>query len=93
MAPEDVYCAIGYLNPSNKDSGHMWVVTVDKNGKERIVEATAPSTRHATGVYAVEALFNDKYAFASDKGLKEFELLTVPFGAPIAMEEITAAAK
>jgi len=85
---EDVYCAVGNLDPGKKNSGHMWVVTVDKNGKERIVEATAPSTRPITGVYAVEGLFNDKYAFATDFGLKDFDLLPVLLGTPVPFEEM-----
>ena len=73
-----VFCAVGYLNPAQKDSGHMWVVTIDKNNKQRIVESTASSKQPINGVYEVEALFNDKYAFASPKGIKDFEFITVP---------------
>jgi hypothetical protein len=73
-----VFCAIGFLNPAKKDSGHMWVVTIDKTGKQRIVESTASSKQPITGVYEVEALFNDQFAFASPKGVKDFDLITVP---------------
>jgi len=75
---DSVFCAVGFLNPSQKNSGHMWVVTVDKTGKQRIVESTASSKQPITGVYEVEALFNDMYAFATPKGIKDFELITVP---------------
>jgi hypothetical protein len=81
------------MYPDDKKSGHMWVVTTDKRGRERIVEATAPSSRLVVGVYAVEYLFNDQYAFASEKGIKDFDLLPVPLGAPATAEEIAVGTK
>jgi hypothetical protein len=75
---DSVFCVLGYLDPAQKNSGHMWVVTIDKEGKQRIVESTLPSNIPTHGVYEVEALFNDQYAFATDKGIKDFGLIGVP---------------
>ena len=72
-----VFCAIGTKTERGKDEGHMWVVAKNKDGKDRIIEATAPSTKKVTGIYKVSALFNDEHAFATPFGLKTFGLLPI----------------
>lgn len=74
-AADGVFCAIGTKTERGKDEGHMWVVTKNKDGKDRIIEATAPSTKKVTGIYKISALFNDEYTFATAFGLKTFGLL------------------
>jgi hypothetical protein len=91
MPPEKVFCAFGYMDPKDKESGHMWVVVIEKNGNERVVEATAPSTKALTSKYEPLALFNDVYAFATEMGIKDFDLKPIPLGASIPSEPIPAA--
>jgi hypothetical protein len=90
MPPEKVFCAFGYMDPKDKESGHMWVVVIEKNGNERVVEATAPSTKALTGKYEPLALFNDVYAFATEMGIKDFDLKPIPLGASIPSEPVPA---
>ena len=73
IGPEDVFCAIG----TQGGEGHMWIVLSDPSGQDRIVEATAPSSRPVKGNYRLYAIFNDKYAFSYPEGLREFCLLPV----------------
>ncbi len=78
IPPDQVFCAIGDRNDGEGDKGHMWVVTNTNRSRPRIVEATAPSSQALRGKYTVGALFNDKYAFATERGLKEFGLIPAP---------------
>jgi hypothetical protein len=75
---EEVYCAVGLWRQKKTETGHMWVAANRNGGRDRLVEATAPSSQHPYGTYILSALFNDKYAFSTDFGLKEFVLLPVP---------------
>jgi hypothetical protein len=80
IPPENVFCAFGYMDPNDKESGHMWVIVIQKDGHERVVEATAPSTKVLTGKYEPLALFNDVYTLATDLAIKDFDLKVVPLG-------------
>ncbi|GAI76816.1 unnamed protein product, partial [marine sediment metagenome] len=71
IAPEDVYCAIGDLD----GEGHMWIVTANSNGEDRIIEATAPSSRPVKGKYNLYAIFNDQHCFSYPEGIRQFCLL------------------
>lgn len=72
IPPEDIYCAIGDWN----GEGHMWVVMANSNG-DRVIEATAPSSKRVKGNYRLYAIFNDQYAFSYPEGLREFCLIPV----------------
>ena len=74
MPADEVYCAIGLWTSAGDTDGHMWVVTPGNDGKDRIVESTAPPSRPVRGKYTLEAIFNDRYCFATRVGLKEFDL-------------------
>lgn len=77
MPPEKVYCAFGLWTLRGETTGHMWVVTEDENGEDRIIEATAGPERPSKGKYVLYGMFNDKYAFSTDMGLREFDLKPV----------------
>jgi len=77
LPAEQVYCAFGLWNLNGETTGHMYVVTEGEDGKDRIVEATAGPGRKTKGKYVLHGMFNDKYAFATDIGLREFDLRTV----------------
>lgn len=71
IPPDEVYCAFGNW----KGGGHMWVLTVAENGEDIIIEATAPPSKPIKGKYILKAMFNDKYCFATQDGIKDFDLL------------------
>jgi len=76
--PEDqVYCAFGLWNLGGEISGHMYVVTGGEDGEDRILEATAGPEKKSRGKYILHGMFNDKYAFSTDIGLREFGLKSV----------------
>ncbi len=77
MPPENVYCAFGLWTIGGKASGHMWVITEGEGGDDRILEATAGPGKSTKGKYVIHCIFNDEYAFATDIGLKEFDLKPV----------------
>lgn len=83
IPPDKVYCAFGLWRAGGKTSGHMWVVTEGEDGDDRILEATAGPSKTLKGKYIIHGIFNDKYAFATDIGLKEFDLK------PVEMAELT----
>ena len=70
---EDVFCAIGVLD----GDGHMWCVTKGETEEDRVIEATASSSKSTRGKYKLYAIFNDKYAFSYPEGIKEFCLMPV----------------
>ena len=80
IAPEKVYCAFGLWTVAGKTEGHMWVVIEGENGEDRILESTAPPDKPDQGKYVLYGMFNDRYAFSTDAGLKEFELKPVKLG-------------
>ena len=73
MPAEDVFCAVG----TQDGEGHMWVVMANSNGEDRIVEATAPSSKPVKDNYRLYAIFNDQYAFSYPEGIREFCLKPV----------------
>jgi len=77
LPPNEVYCAVGLWTQGGKTDGHMWVITKGEGGQDRIVEATAHPSKPVRGKYTLEAIFNDQYTFATDVGLKEFDLQVV----------------
>lgn len=74
---ENVYCAIGKWSTAGKTEGHMWVVVAAQNGEDRILESTAGPDKPDRGKYVLYGMFNDRYAFSTDMGIKEFELRPV----------------
>ena len=76
LPPEDVFCAVGLWIGIPDSGGHMWVITRgDGDGdNDRIIETTASSRRPLRGSYVLMAIFNDAYAFATPRGLGEFDL-------------------
>jgi len=75
IPPEQVFCAVGTWTHGGKTEGHMWVVMDSYAEEDHIVEATAHSRMPVRGVYKLQALFNDKYAFSYPEGLRHFDLI------------------
>lgn len=84
IPPDNVFCAFGLCTREGERGGHMWVITKDENGKDRILEATAPPWKVTKGKYVIHGFFNDKYCFATDIGIREFDLK------PIELAEVLA---
>lgn len=80
--PENVFCVVGKHLDSTGEYGHMWVVTQNPDGSDRLVEATAPSSHRLSGRYKTYALFNDQYCLASLEGIEEFGLFPLEFLRP-----------
>ena len=77
LPADQVYCAFGLWILNGETTGHMYVVTEGEDGEDRIIEATAGPERKTRGKYVLHGMFNDKYAFATEIGLREFDLRTV----------------
>ncbi len=84
LPADQVYCAFGLWLQNGEKSGHMWVVTEGEDGEDRIIEATAGPERKTRGKYVIHGIFNDKYAFATEIGLREFDLKTVELESSLA---------
>ncbi|MBA7545883.1 hypothetical protein ES705_38263 [subsurface metagenome] len=82
IPPDEVYCAFGLWVIGGKTDGHMFVVTEGEGGEDRILESTAPPGKSLRGKYVLYGMFNDKYCFSTDIGLKEFDLKTVELAEP-----------
>jgi len=74
---DGVYCAFGLWTDGGKRTGHMWVIAQDEDGEDRILEATAHPAKATKGKYVIHGFFNDQYCFATDIGLREFDLKPV----------------
>ena len=74
---EEVFCAFGTWQQNGKPGGHLWVVMEGEEEEDRIVEATISSDRPVKGEYILQALFNDKYAFAYPGAIADFDLIPV----------------
>lgn len=77
LPADQVYCAFGLWLLNGETSGHMYVVTEGEDGQDRIIEATAGPGKKSRGKYVLHGIFNDKYTFSTDIGLKEFDLKSV----------------
>ncbi|GAI62925.1 unnamed protein product, partial [marine sediment metagenome] len=77
IPPDQVYCAFGLWTMGGKTDGHMFVVTKGEGGEDRLLESTAPPGKSLRGNYVIYGIFNDSYCFATDIGLREFDLKTV----------------
>ena len=77
LPADQVYCAYGLWAVDGETTGHTWVVTEGEDGDDRIVESTAGPERKTKGRYILHGIFNDKYAFSTDIGLREFDLKIV----------------
>ena len=73
---DQVFCAVGDHILGGRREGHMWVV-IEYGDEDYILEATAPSKALIRGDYQLMAIFNDAYAFAYPKGLRQFDLRPV----------------
>lgn len=82
IPPDQVYCAFGLWAMGGKTDGHMWVVTEGEGGEDRILESTAPPGKSLKGKYVIYGMFNDKYCFSTDIGLREFDLKQVELAEP-----------
>jgi len=91
ISADRVFCSIGTWEKRGKATGHMWVTVVDLRGRDRIIEATAPSYRRTEGIYRLSAFFNDEYTWSTPRGLKEFGLM--PFEEILDSLEVTGAIK
>jgi len=77
IPPEKVYCAVGMWTIHGRREGHMFVLVDGEDGTDRIIEATAPPEMPVQGRYELYAIFNDKYCFSTQAGLKLFDLKPV----------------
>ena len=77
LPPDQVYCAFGLWVLDGETTGHMWVVTEGEDGEDRTIEATAGPERKTRGKYIIHGMFNDKYAFSTEIGIREFDLKTI----------------
>ena len=84
IPPDKVYCAFGLWRTGKEITGHMWAVTEGEDGQDRIVEATAGPEKPGKGKYILFGMFNDRYAFSTDVGLREFDLKPVQMAEAIA---------
>jgi len=84
IPPDKVYCAFGLWKMGDKTTGHMWDITEGEDGDDRILEATAGPEKSSRGKYILHGMFNDQYCFATDIGLREFDLK------PVEMAEVMA---
>ena len=82
MPPDQVYCAFGLWTLGGKSDGHMFVAMEGEGGEDRILESTAPPGKSLRGKYVIYGMFNDKYCFSTDIGLKEFDLKVVELVEP-----------
>lgn len=82
IPPEQVYCAFGLWAMGGRTDGHMFVVTEGEGGEDRILESTAPPGKSLRGKYVIYGMFNDKYCFSTDIGLREFDLKAVDLAEP-----------
>jgi len=82
LPPDQVYCAFGLWAMGGKTDGHMFVVTKGEGDEDRIIESTAPPAKLTRGKYVIYGMFNDSYCFATDIGLKEFDLKAVELAEP-----------
>ena len=78
MPADKVYCAFGLWDYAGRTGGHLWVVVQDDSGEDKVIEATASPDFPGKGKYYLHGMFNDQYAFATDIGIKEFNLRPVP---------------
>ena len=82
IPPDQVFCAFGLWTLGGKTEGHMFVVTEGEGDEDRILESTAPPAKSTRGKYVLYGMFNDYYTFATDIGLREFDLKPVELAEP-----------
>jgi len=82
IPPDQVFCAFGLWTLEGKTEGHMFVVTEGEGDEDRILESTAPPAKSTRGKYVLYGMFNDYYTFATDIGLREFDLKPVELAEP-----------
>lgn len=80
---DQVYCAFGLWKIRGKSGGHMWVIVEGQDGQDRIIEATAGTDKPTRGNYIIHGFFNDRFAFATDVGLREYNLRPLKPAEPI----------
>jgi hypothetical protein len=76
--PLSVFVVVGTCKNAERDEGHAWVVVVNQDGTDQILESTASPDKPVHGRYTPMIVFNDKYAFATKSGLKEWDMKPVP---------------
>jgi len=70
ISPDKVFVAFGVWD----GEGHAWVVCQDEAGEDMVLESTASPSKPLRGKYVLDAMFNDRYTFATDIGIKDFDL-------------------
>jgi len=73
IPPEKVFVAFGVW----EGEGHAWVIAQDEDGEDMVLESTAHPSKSLRGKYVMDAMFNDTYCFATDIGIKDFDLRMV----------------
>lgn len=76
IPPEKVFVAIGVWTQGGKPDGHAWVIVQNEDGGDMVLESTTHPQNTLRGRYTLSAMFNDTYCFATDIGIKDFDLKT-----------------
>ena len=76
IPPDKVFVAFGVWTQGGKTGGHAWVVMQDDDGGDMVLESTSHPRNPLHGKYTLSAMFNDTYCFATDIGIKDFDLKT-----------------
>lgn len=71
---EKVFVAFGVWTIDGSQDGHAWVICQDEDGTDMVLESTASPGRALRGRYTLDAMFNDRYTFATNIGIKDFDL-------------------
>lgn len=74
IPPEKVFVAIGVWAQDGRPDGHAWVIAQAEDGSDMVIESTASPFKSLRGKYTLSAMFNDTYCFATDIGIKDFDL-------------------
>jgi len=74
IPPEKVFVAFGIWSVDGSQDGHAWVVVQAEDGTDLVLESTTHPRKLLRGKYILDAMFNDQYVFATDIGVKDFDL-------------------
>jgi hypothetical protein len=74
LPPEKVFVGFGVWSVDGSQDGHAWVVVQAEDGTDMVLESTAHPRKTLRGKYILDAMFNDQYVFATDIGVKDFDL-------------------
>jgi len=77
LPAEKVFVGFGVWSINGSNNGHAWVVVQAEDGTDMVLESTAHPRTSLRGKYILDAMFNDTYCFATDIGIKDFDLRMV----------------